>query len=166
MLPGGPLASFTRSRYSDASTGAIGPTSTILLPPDDDPPAAPSVNSQALPLDWAARLIGPAAAWAWASVAKLSTRQKSGPAGSFSTFFSASGLMTSVPVPATPMPPDCAMAGGAASPASANSATATVRNTMLHVTIVVRQSVMMYLPSPRAGRLSAGQRAAPMPLPL
>src|SRR6185436_6749127 len=124
MLPGGPLASLIRSRYWGAATGVIGPTSSIFAPPADTPPAGPSVKSQTLPSDSATRPIGLAAACAWASEAKLSTRQTSGPAGSSATFFSASGLMTSVPEPATPRP-DCAMAAGDKRDPRTNTATPT-----------------------------------------
>ena len=110
-----------------------GPISTILLAPSaDDPPAGPSVKSQALPPDSAATLIGPAAAWALASVGKLSTRQKSGPAGSSATFFSASALTTSEPAPAVPTLLGWAMADGAAqNPASPHSATATAQREII-----------------------------------
>src|SRR6185295_10900879 len=126
MLPGGPLASLIRSRYWLAEISGSGPSSTIFVPPDDDPPAGPSVKSQALPFDSLARLSGPAAACACASVAKVSTRQKSGPAGSLSTFFSTTGLTTSVPAPAVPTAPDCARTDGVQNPARTSSATTTV----------------------------------------
>ena len=84
------------------------------------------MKSQTLPLDSATRPIGPAAACAWASVAKLSTRQKSSPAGSSATFFSASGLMTSVPELATPKPCVCAMAAGAENHTRTNTETPTL----------------------------------------
>jgi hypothetical protein len=95
MLPGGPLASLIRRRYCGAVTGGTGPISTTLTPPADEPPAGPSVNSQAWPRDSAASAVGPAAAWAWASVGKVSSRQNSGPEGSRSSFCSASGLIVS-----------------------------------------------------------------------
>src|SRR5215813_6968186 len=102
MLPGEPLASLMRSRYSEATTVGIGPTSTTLKPPVDDPPDGPRVKSQILPLASATRPVGPAAACASARVAKFSTRQKSGPGGSCATFFSTSPLTASVPEAATP----------------------------------------------------------------
>ena len=90
-------------------------------------PAGPSVKSQILPPDWATRPIGPAAACAWVSVAKLSTRQNSGPAGNSATFFSASGLMTSVPEPATPTPPGYANADAVHGPTRTRTATTTMK---------------------------------------
>src|SRR6185437_6964901 len=83
-----------RSKYSGAEIGGTGPISATLLPPGDDPPCLPSVNSHALPSTWAASAVGPAAACAWASVGKLSMRQNKGPGGSCETFFSAIGLIS------------------------------------------------------------------------
>ena len=85
----------SRRRYCDAATRGIGPTSATLVLPADDPPAGPSVKSQTLPADSATNDQGPAAACACGSAAKFSMRQKSGPAGNSSTFFSASGFATS-----------------------------------------------------------------------
>ena len=73
----------------------IGPTSATLVLPAEDPPAGPSVKSQTLPAASATSDQGPAAACACGSAAKFSMRQKSGPAGNSSTFFSASGFATS-----------------------------------------------------------------------
>src|SRR6266581_4692348 len=95
MLPEGPVASLIRSRYWVATTLGIGPTSATLVPPVDDPPAGPSVNSHTLRSDSTANPVGPAAACACVSVGKFSIRQKSGPDGSSVTFFSDSALMTS-----------------------------------------------------------------------
>ncbi len=67
MLPGAPLASLMRSRYRFAATRGIGPISATLVPPSDDPPAAPSVNSQARPSASAASDQGPATACACSS---------------------------------------------------------------------------------------------------
>ena len=93
MLPGAPVASLIRSRYSGAVILAIGPNSVTLAPPGVEPPGAPSVKSQTLPSDSAASDQGPAAALASARLAKFSMRQKSGPGGSSYTYFSASGLI-------------------------------------------------------------------------
>ncbi|MNR62876.1 hypothetical protein D3C85_1850130 [compost metagenome] len=66
MLPGAPVASLIRSRYCGAVMRGIGPTSAAFVPPGDAPPAAPSVNSHALPRASATSAWGPAAAWACA----------------------------------------------------------------------------------------------------
>src|SRR2546428_365094 len=51
MLPGGPLASTIRRRYSGATTGGTGPILATLVPPADDPLAGPGLESQTLPPD-------------------------------------------------------------------------------------------------------------------
>src|SRR5215472_11084564 len=81
-----------RSKYSGAAKADTGPISAILLPPEEDPPFGPSVNSQALPEASAASAVGPAAACAWARVGKLSIRQNSGPGGNCRTLRSAIDL--------------------------------------------------------------------------
>src|SRR4029453_8966904 len=83
-----------RSRYSGAVIGGTGPISTTLVPPRVEPPLGPSVKSQTLPATSAGSDVGPAAACACASVGKFSICQYSGPAGSWLSFFSATGLMT------------------------------------------------------------------------
>src|SRR5882672_10204081 len=83
-----------RNKYSGAAIGGTGPISTTLLPPGDDPPSGPSVNSQTLPAASAASPVGPAAACACASVGKLSIRQNSVPGGNRSIFLSAIDLIS------------------------------------------------------------------------
>src|SRR4029450_298697 len=94
LAPGGPPALLMRSRYSGAVIGGTGPISTTLVPPRVEPPLGPSVKSQTLPATSAGSDVGPAAACACASVGKFSICQYSGPAGSWLSFFSATGLMT------------------------------------------------------------------------
>src|SRR5581483_9244210 len=72
--------------------GGTGPISATSVPPDDDAPFGPSVNSQSLPAASAASAVGPAAACAWASVGKVSMRQNNGPGGNRAIFLSAIGL--------------------------------------------------------------------------
>src|SRR3989454_1195847 len=97
MLPGGPLASTIRRRYSGATTGGTGPILATLVPPADDPLAGPSLKSQTLPPDSTANPHRPATACACASVGEFSIRQKSGPSGNCNTFFSVSTLVTRDP---------------------------------------------------------------------
>src|SRR2546425_4621732 len=97
MLPGGPLASTIRRRYSGATTGGTGPILATLVPPADDPLAGPSLKSQTLPPDSTANPHRPATACACASVGEFSIRQKSGPSGNCNTFFSVSTLITRDP---------------------------------------------------------------------
>src|ERR1700761_4609218 len=72
----------------------MAPTSATFVPPSDDPPAGPSVKSQAFAADSATSAQGPAADWALSRVGKLSIRQKSCPGGNSETVFSASDLIT------------------------------------------------------------------------
>src|SRR5438309_11817524 len=97
MLPGGPLASTIRRRYSGATTGGTGPILAPLVPPADDPLAGPSLKSQTLPPDPTANPHRPATACACASVGEFSLRLKSGPSGTSKTFFSVRTLVTSDP---------------------------------------------------------------------
>src|SRR5262245_40414106 len=85
-----------RSRYSCAVIVGTGPISATLLPPRVAPPLAPRVNSHTLPATSAASEVGPAAACASASVAKVSSRQYSDPAGSSFSFLSATGLISNL----------------------------------------------------------------------
>src|SRR3989442_6948871 len=97
MLPGGPLASLIRRRYSGATTGGTGPISATLVPLADDPLAGPSLKSQTFPPDSAASPHRPATARDCASVREVSIRQTSGPSGNCRTFFSVSTLITRDP---------------------------------------------------------------------
>src|SRR5690242_13435578 len=81
-----------RSRYLAADIEGTGPISATLLPPGEDPPGGPSVNSQTFPAACTASAVGPAAASAWARFGKLSMRQNHGPGGNCMTFFSANGV--------------------------------------------------------------------------
>src|SRR6185503_10859386 len=81
-----------RRRYSGALIAGTGPISATLPPPRVGLPLGPSVKSQTLPETSAASDVSAAAACASASVGKVSTCQYNGPAGSRSSFFSATGL--------------------------------------------------------------------------
>src|SRR5262245_51755801 len=83
-----------RRRYSGALIGGTGPISATLVPPGVVPPFGPSVKSQTLPDTSAASDVSPAAACAWASDGKFSTRQNRGPVGSCFSFFSATFLIS------------------------------------------------------------------------
>src|SRR5688572_21165878 len=73
--------------------GGRGPTSVTLVAPGVVPSFGPRVNSQTLPENSVVNPVGPAAAWAWASVGKFSIRQKSDPGGSSLSLFSTDGLI-------------------------------------------------------------------------
>jgi hypothetical protein len=84
----------TRSKYSAAEMGGTGPISATLMPPGEDLPFEPSVNSQTLPAASALSAVGPAAACAWASVGKVSIRQNNCSGGNCEIFLSAIGFIS------------------------------------------------------------------------